>query len=84
MEINKVKVAIEIKKTRIGQETDIKAEGYGNLDMLINGAASYIYLIINNAMEEMDIDDSFINDLKDFILEDICERVKDRFNFKEV
>ena len=84
METNKVKVVIEIKKTRIGQETDIKAEGYGNLDMLINGATSYIYLIINDAMKEMDIDDSFINDLKDFILEDICERVKDRFSFKEV
>lgn len=79
MEINKVKVVIEIKKTRDGQEADIKAEGYGNLDMLINGATSYIYLIINNAMKDMGIDDSFINDLKDFILEDICERVKDRF-----
>ena len=79
MQNNKAKVAIEVKKTRNGHETEIKANGYGNLDMLINGAASYIYLIINSAMKETDIDDSFINDVKDFILEDICERVKDRF-----
>ena len=84
METNKVKVVIEIKKTRIGQETDIKAEGYGNLDMLINGATSYIYSIINNAIREADINDDFTDDLRDFILADIYERVNNRFNFKEV
>jgi hypothetical protein len=79
MENNKVKVAIEIKKTRTGQETEIKAEGYGSLDMLINGATSYIHSIINNAIREADINDDFTDDLKDFILADIYERVNDRF-----
>lgn len=84
MENKKIKVVIEIKKTRTGYETEIKVEGYGNLDMLINGATSYIYSIINNAIREADINDDFTDDLRDFILADIYERVNDRFNFKEV